>query len=393
MYTIEEKLREQMADETHDLVPRVTFAQVRARAGRRRRRNLVTVAGAALLPLLAAGAVAAVQPGGSSTPPPLGPTIEPTTIVPLPDESTGSYSGPVVDTGIDVGDDQRLVLWYQDSMNGIESGLRDKDTGRIRRLDLQAMPNSGFSTISEIDDRHGHIVDYGVFGAPDASVDATAAGQTAHATTTRMDALPQATVFWVERPGVLVVMPSGGTNAPSQGAVFTARNAAGVALGTSDDIWRSDSTVNVLDGALIGDWMHTGIALAAGGKLVFWFSGDQDTTLLHAGSDNGAGTVTELTVVGYFERRPFDTGFFGLRYNFQQAVGGTATVGLYIGPAATVAMRATGSTGGGSVTWSAYPRVRICWATGVTGTVTGESRDAQGNVLDNTKPIRAVNVS
>jgi hypothetical protein len=384
MYTVED-LRREMAAETRDLAPRVTFEQVRARAVRRRLRNVIGIVAAALIPVLAIGTVVALQPAGPSpSPAPTG--MGPTAIVPMvPDRSVGPPSGPFVSTGLSVGTDEQLVLFYRDDMNGVEAGLYDPNTGRLRELEDGATVRAGaFGTVFELDDRRGGIVDYGVFGRADARIEVTIGGKSVPASTGRLPKLPDATLFWVKRDGVRAA-PTGAVDAPTPDAVFTASDAAGSVLDTATYIQRSDGALNRADSAApIGDWMHTGLSLAAGGELVFWFDGDQNAAMLHAGSDDGAGTVKELKTLGSYHRPPFDIGFYGGLNTFELAGGMTVTVGTYVGRAATVTMQGTDADRQGSARWSAHPETRIFWAVGVTGRPTGVSKDAQGNVLGTT---------
>ena len=381
MYTVED-LRREMADETCDLAPQVTFEQVRTRAARRRLRNVIGAVAAALVPVFAAGTFVAVQPAGPS-PSPLPTGLGATTIVPMvADRSVGPPSGPVISTGVLVGAGEQLVLFSRDSMNGVEAGLSDPNTGRLRELDGGGTVQPGaFGTVFELDDRRGGIIDYGVFGRADARIEVTIGGTSLPASTGRLPQLPDATLFWVKRDGVRAA-PTGAADAPTPDAVFTARDAAGSTLGTATHIQRSDGALNRADNAaLIGDWMHTGLTLAAGGQLVFWFDGDQNSAILHAGSDDGAGTVKELKALGSYHRPPFDIGFYGGVHTFELSGGMTLTVGTYVGRAATVTMQGTNASRQGSARWTAHPQTRIFWAIGVTGPPTGVSKDAQGNIL------------
>jgi hypothetical protein len=381
MYTVED-LRREMADETCDLAPQVTFEQIRTRAARRRLRTVTGAIAAALVPVFVAGTFVALQPAGSS-PSPMPTGLGATTVVPVvPNRSVGPPSGPVISTGLPVGDAEQLVLFYRDAMNGVQAGLSDPNTGQLRELDGGATVQPGaFGTVFEVDDRRGGIIDYGVFGRADARIEVTIGGKSLPASTGRLPQVPDATLFWVKRDGVRVA-PTGATDAPTPDAVFTARDAAGSTLGTATYIQRSDGTLNRADSAAaIGDSMHTGLTLAAGGELVFWFDGDENSAILHAGSDDGAGTTKELKALGSYHRPPFAIGFYGGLNTFELAGGMSVAVGTYVGPAATVTMQGTNATRQGSARWSAHPETRIFWAIGVTGPPTGVAQDAQGNVL------------
>jgi len=389
MYTVED-LRREMADETCDLAPQLTFEQVRTRAVRRRLRNVIGTVAAATVAVFAAGTFVALQPTGPS-PAPVPTGLGATTIVPaVPDRSVGPPSGPLVSTGLSVGADEQLVLFYRGATNGVEAGLSDPSTGRVRELDGGATVRPGaFGTVYELDDRHGGIIDYGVFGHADARIEVTIGGKTRPASTERLPQLPDATLFWVKRDGVRAA-PTGATGAPAPDVVFTARDAAGSTLGTGTDIQRSDGALNRADSAaLIGDWMRTGLTLAGGGELVFWFDGDENSAMLHAGRDDGAGTVNELKALGSFHRPPFDIGFYGGVHAFELSGGVTVTVGVYVGPAATVTMLGRNASRQGSARWSAHPETRVFWAVGITGSPTGVSKDAQGKTLGATDFSRA----
>jgi len=384
MYTLDD-LRRDLADETRDLAPRVTFEQVRARAMRRRAGGVIGVITAALLvPVVAAATFVALQPAGS-TPGPVPVAIDPTIVPPEPDGSAGPVSGPMLSTGLPFGDRERLMLFFRDEMNGVKGALSDPSTGDFRELDDGAGAEPGkFSTVYELDDRHGGIVDYGVFGRADAQIEVTVGGKTVPANTGRLPQLPDATVFWVKRDGILA-NPTGAVEGADPDVTFTARDAAGSVLGTATEIQRSDGAVNRTDGAVrVGDWMPTGLTLAAGGELVFWFDGDEKAAMLHAGSDDGNGTVKGVKILGSYNRPPFDIGFYGGLNTFELAGGATVTVGTYAGRAATVTMEGTGASQQGSARWSAHPEARVFWAVGLTGMPSGVSRDAKGEVLGTT---------
>jgi hypothetical protein len=378
MYTIED-LRREMAEETEGLGSQVTFKQVKVGAVRRGLRTVVGVVVGALVPVLAAGTFTAVQTTGSG--PTLAPTPAPTGTV-TPDRSFDPPSGPIVSTGLHVGTDEELVLYYRDAVNGVRAalsgprGVRDLDGGSLAR------PGQ-FDTIYEIDDRHGGIIDYGAFGRADARVEATVNGTTTRASTGYLPQAPDATLFWVKRDGALTA-PTGVPGNPS-GAVFTARDPAGSVIGTATHIQRSDGAVNINDRpvAPIGDRISTGLTLASGGELVFWFDGDQTTAMLHAGSASG-GATTKVKDLGDYRRPPFAIGFYVAANVFELAGGTKVTVGTYVGPAATVTMQGTNAGHPGSGRWTAHQEMRIFWAVGITGTPTGVATDAQGTVLGTT---------
>jgi hypothetical protein len=383
-YTVED-LRRELADETRDLAPRVTFEQVRARAGRRRRGRLIGLFAAGLAPLLAAGTLLTLQPAGPSPSP--APTGLGMSVI-LPTEP-GSSFGPirpdsVVTTGLPFGDREELVFFYRDAVGGLEAGLVDRKTRKLREIGGTTAVPGQFGTIFEIDDRRGGIIDYGLFGRAGARIEVTSGGKTTQANTMSMKELPGATVFWVKRSGVLVE-PTAVADAPPADTVFTARNAAGEVLRTATDIQRSDGAVNRDDRARpIGDQMRTGLTSAGGGELVLWFDGDQNAALLHAGADDGSGSIRQLRVIGSYHRPPFDIGFYGGVHRFELAGGATVLLGIYVGPAATVKMVGPNAGQQGSARWSAHPETRVFWAVGVDIGYSGVAFDAQGNILETT---------
>ncbi|MET7418775.1 hypothetical protein [Dactylosporangium sp. NPDC005555] len=378
-----EELRRAMRDETADLAPGVTFAQVRQRARRRRFAGLFAFAAGVLVPIGATMTVLSAGPGGPSPLPPPPSNVAPVmTPLPVPDLSEA------VRTGIAYGPDEEFFIAATgDDMNGVPAGFYNAATGQFRRLELGLMtPEPGqFSVIGEFEDRHGGIVDYGVVRGAGLRVEVTADGQRVDATSTELPGLPGATVFWARRAGI-AVGPTGAVGGPSPDLAFTARDAAGTVVATGGYVQRTDGQLVIADTSVqIGDLMPTGVILADGGKLVLWFSGDDRGTSLLAGSVHGAGAPTELRGLGRYARPPFDIGFYGGRQEFDQP-GGTKVVLLtYVGPATEVTLTAPTSTGHGSVRWSAHPQLRIAWIAGVaaqdTANVTGVAKDARGTVI------------
>jgi hypothetical protein len=288
----------------------------------------------------------------------------------------------LIDTGLRVVDQERLVLFYRDAMNGVRAALSRPGSGGLRELDGGAMVRPGeFGTVFEIDDRRGGIIDYGVFGRADARIEATVNGKAVRASTAQLPQVPDATVFWIRRDGVPAA-PTGVVGSPGHRVVVTARDPGGSVLGTETYIQRSDGAINQADrAAVIGDVVRTGLTAADGGELVFWFDGDRTSATLHAGRDDGAGTVTELKSLGGYHRPPFAIGFYGGYHTIELAGGATVTVGTYAGPAAAVTMG--GGTVGrqGSGRWSAHQELRIFWAVGITGAPSGAATDAEGNLI------------
>jgi hypothetical protein len=398
MYT-EQDLRRELTQEARDLASKVTFAQVKARAGTRRMRGALGVLTAALVPVLAAGTVVALHPAAYAP----GPSPEPTAIAApstassgtdasvapsssppgsaVPSDGSVPPAGPTIATGLPVGDNERLVLFIRDAMNGLQGGLSNPSTGGFRPLQGGTVVRPmEFGTVFEVDDRRGGIIDYGVFGAADARIDVMVDGKPVRANTGRLAQAPDATVFWIPRSGVLVAPTGAPADAPRPDLTITARDAAGVVLGTAEHFQRSDGVVNRDDSAVpVGDPVRSGVTLADGGELVFFFEGGATEALLFAGSRDGTGKVTKIKGLGVYHRPPFDIGFYGGQNQFALPGGGSLVVGTYVGPADTVTMEGTNATQRGSGRWSAHPQMRIFWAAG-TG-LKGVARDAQGTVL------------
>ncbi|GAA1525575.1 hypothetical protein GCM10009827_047870 [Dactylosporangium maewongense] len=390
-----EELRRAMRDETADLAPRVTFAQVRQRARRRRFTGLFTFAATVLVSVAATMTALAGAPAGPAPLPApslsaVAPTLSAAAAAPtqLAGDTELRGTGPVVRTGVAYGTGEELVLRYSgDDMNGLYSALHDPAKGTYRRLGggITVPPVGGFSTILELDDRHGGIVDYGVVHGAGLRVELTADGQRTQASTAELPGMPDATIFWVRRAGV-AVQPTGAVGGPTPDLGFTARDAAGVVVATGGQVQRSDGEVVIADTSVqIGDLMRTGVTLADGGRLVLWFSGDERGAGLVAGSDHGTGAPTEVRGLGRFARPPFDIGFYGGRHEFDEAGGTKVVVAVYVGPAATVTLGAPGATGRGSARWSAHPQLRVAWVNGVPAgdgwKVNGVATDAQGAVV------------
>ncbi|WP_460491208.1 SigE family RNA polymerase sigma factor [Dactylosporangium cerinum] len=199
--------------------PRVTFAQVRQRARRRRFTLLATFLAAVLVPV---GATVTALAGSPAGPGPLPPPAR-SGAAPVPsDFATGTEfpgAGEIVRTGIAYGADEEFVLRYSgDGMNGVWSGLYNPKTSQYRRFEGGLTPAPGqFSTILEIEDRRGGIVDYGVVGAAGVRVEVTSDGRQATASTAEVPGMPGTTLFWVRRTGT-AVQPTG---APAGGPTPT----------------------------------------------------------------------------------------------------------------------------------------------------------------------------
>lgn len=380
-----EELRQAMRDETRDLAPRVTLAQVRQRARRRRFTGLVAFAAAVLVPVGATVTALAGAPAGPVPPPPPSGGVVQTG---LPGGPELAGVGPVVRTGIAYGPDEEFVLRYSgDEMNGLHAGLYNAKTAQYRTFEGgQSVPQAGeFGTVLEFEDRHDGIVDYGVVRGSGLRVEVTADGQLVQATVAELPAMPGATVFWVRRGGI-AVGPTSAVGGPSPQLRFTASDSAGTVVASGGHVQRSDGAVVIRDTSVrIGDLMPTGVTLADGGRLVFWFTGDDRSTGLVAGSDTGTGPPAEIRGLGRYARPPFDIGFYGGRHEFDEPGGTKVVVLIYVGPAAAVTLSAAVSTGHGSARWSAHPQLRIAWIAGVPAQeswkVTAAATDGQGKVI------------
>ncbi|GIJ50227.1 hypothetical protein Val02_71130 [Virgisporangium aliadipatigenens] len=239
MYTVDD-LRQQLVEETEGLAPRVTFARVKARAGRRRWRGPLTVAVAALAPALAVGTLVAMQPGAPRPAP--GPTPSPT---------AHPFVGPALVTGLTVGDEE-LLLFHRapdpniridgESRAELRGALSDPSHERFRELRpvLVILPGSLTPRVVELPDGRGGVIDYGVVGVADARVEVAVDGRTVIANTARVPGVPDVTVFWISRDGPLAE-PTGVPSGPASTAVlFTARDASGAVVGSTDQRQRGD---------------------------------------------------------------------------------------------------------------------------------------------------------
>jgi hypothetical protein len=239
MYTVDD-LRRELSEEADGLAPQVTFAQVKAHTARRRWRTPLGVAAAALVPALAVGTLLAVSPGAPDPAPTIGPSA-----------SANAPVGPMLVTGLSVGDEE-LLLFYREGNPGIRvdgevraeihGALSDPSHRRFRELRGIAfiLPGVLSPTVFELPDGRGGVIDYGVVGAADARVEVTVDGRTVAANTARLPGVPDATVFWILRSGPLAE-PTGVPSGPASTAVvFTARAASGAVLGTTSRRQRSD---------------------------------------------------------------------------------------------------------------------------------------------------------
>lgn len=378
-------LRRAMIEETENLAPRVTVADVRRQALRRRRlRWAVTAVVSGLVPLLAGLLINGSQP---AAPPLPAPTPRPAPTVPIAVHPSFPPVGDVITTGVRVGNDNELVFWFHEGP-GLSAGLRNTATGTVRGLDGGGGGGLGFANLAQIDDRRGGLVDYGLFVGDAARITVSSSGQQVDAELAPWSSDRSYIVFWARHIGT----PLPPTGAPEATGVaqprFTAYDRAGEVIATAEGrSQRSDGGVNAEDRPRVGDLIRTGTPTASGRELVLWFVGDERDALLKAGEwDRGSGTATELRVLGGFARPPFAIGFYG-GYHRIDGPGGTQIVlGVYVGRAARVVMAhpAEGVTTG-SARWSAQPELVICWAVNVpTATaheISAVAFDANGRVL------------
>ncbi|WP_432972424.1 hypothetical protein [Dactylosporangium sp. CA-233914] len=392
MHTIDD-LRRALAERTEHQSTRLNFADVKRAAGKRRFRTLFAGIAVALTPILAAGGAIALSPAGPSprpshnastataAPQAFGSTIMPPSAV----SSFPPPAGPYTQTGLRFGDAEEVVLWNVADY-GPHVGLRHDTTGAIRDLGSLGTPdntdnNTFSSTIAEVLDRHGSIIDVGLFHAAGVKVKVTAGGHTVEATTAPAPGYPNATVFWVRRGGVAAAETSD-PNGSTPDAVFTAYSANGTALGTTSFVQRVDSAVNRDDrSTLLGDRIRTGVTLADGGELMFWFDGDDRSAMVHAGSDRGQGTIQELTILSSLQRPPSAPGFYLGIHEFPVPGGKVVQVGIYVGPAAKVEMAGDGGAPRGSGAWSAHPELRVLWGVG-SGRPSAIAWNADGSIKE-----------
>ncbi|MFG2041271.1 hypothetical protein [Dactylosporangium sp. NPDC048998] len=371
MHTIED-LRQALAEETADLTTRLTVADVRAAANRRRMRTVAVACAAALVPLVSAGTVVALGPGTPSPAPTA--AYRPSTVVPwYPDPSLPPGAGRNLSLG-QISPQENLEVWYQDAMNGVMAGLHNQQTRQMRLLEFDGrVPKDGeFGVVTELELPGGKALDFGLYGGNGRHFRLTVDGDDTQVDSLDLPDVPGVSVFFIRRDRPLV----GSTD-----AIFTAFDADGRGAGGTRQIERSRGVT--LGATLLGDWIRTGLTLADGGELVFWFDGDQRSATLHAGSDDRKGTVTELRTLLDLRQPPDLDGFFQGYNRFELAGGDRVVVGVYAGDAARVEMRANGdrpAPSHGSAEWTAYPRVRVLWATGIDRPF-AVARDRDGRTL------------
>jgi hypothetical protein len=288
--------------------------------------------------------------------------------------------GKVITTGAKVGSDYELVVWFSNgpSAASMESGLLDRHTGVVRNLETFSQEghydphatNGGFRVVAQLDDRNGGVLDYGLFiGSPSrivGQVGKSGAPFEAHRLTWSVN--EHFVVFWASHPGSPIPADSG-TYLTSQGATRFVAYRGGSQLGTSDNVpvHRADTSVNQLDQPQLGDTIQTGVPLAGGGTLVFWFVGapGADSAILRAGRLVD-GTRTVLKDLGVYHQPPFDIGFYHGWNDFDGLAGTHVLVGTYVGAAAKVV---TGAPSAGAKSgygrWTAHPTLIVFWASGV----------------------------
>ncbi|GAA3303977.1 hypothetical protein Dvina_35265 [Dactylosporangium vinaceum] len=394
MYTIDD-LRQALADESTDRFTRLNFADVKRAAGRRRHRTLLTGIAVLLAPIMAAGGAIALVPGeGGPSPSPDARTSVP--FVPYrpngtdnPWHADSSFPAPAssdyIETGVKFGETERLVLFYMDDDNGLDGGLVDAGGG-LRRIGSTGKPDPGHFgwTVSEFDDRHGGIIDYGAFGGADPKIKVTAGGQTLDASTKPVPGHAGLSVWWVRRGGQ-IAGPTSSAHPAQADAVIKAYDAHGTVLGTAGPVQRVDTIVNVQDAsAEVGDRIHTGITAAGGGELVLFFYGDGTTMLLVAGRVDDRGRLTTIKTLMGVHQPPYGSGggiFYGGAFRLDVDGGQKVRVGIYEGQASRVELSGSGAAHQGSGAWSAYPNLHVAWATGLQGPVTGTAYDAGGKVI------------
>ncbi|WP_433044654.1 hypothetical protein [Dactylosporangium sp. CS-033363] len=401
MYSTDD-LRQALAEAADGRTTRLGFADVKRAANRRRPRTVVAGIAIATLPVLATGGALALAPGA----PDLAPTPDahpsplmrsafydsPSAPASAPAAGDGSIqqyppdpSFPVpanvqlIHTGERFGSHEELVMWVQDEANGVQGGLFDAATGRLRTLGYAGLPRPGeFGwSVQELDDRQGGILDFGAFGADDVTVKVKAQGRTAEAKTAAVPGKPGVRVFWVRRTGVLAA-PTSAVNPAPNDAVFTAYAADGATLGTTKEIQRTDDRINFEDESKVtGDRMRTGIRFPDGGELVFYFEANAATGLLQAGKLDAAGNVTFLKTLTNVARPPVVGGFYRGIFTVAEV---HVRAAIYVGSASKVQLGAEGATDRGSAAWTAHPELRVLWCR-TDNQVNAVAYDDAGNVV------------
>jgi hypothetical protein len=365
MRTVDD-LRRALVDGAADLDSPLTLPGIRARAARRRLTQAVTAVAAAVG--IAVGVAAVALPGGG--PPPAAAPDGGVLRSPLPEMSIPPV-GEVITTGARIATGEELVLWF--SGNGLQGALRDPGTGTLRELEVPLRNVGGapgFAELWQVDTRSGEVIEYGAFTGDAAEVTASVGGTVHRAGLAVWSANPDVVAFWTVRPATPLPTRSPGSGLPhepgAQQPLFTARDASGTVLATSEGLVmeRADIGVVAADQPRVGAVIRTGVTLDGGDELVLWFTGDSGSALLRwAGRDPASGEIGPATIVGGYARPPFPVGF----YRGWQTVPGAGDtrirLGTYVGPAQRVEASGTGGARG-SAAWSAHPELRLFWLVG-----------------------------
>jgi hypothetical protein len=375
-------LRQALIEETQDLASPIQVPAIRRRARRRRMHQGYAAVLVALILGVTAG-LATLHRGTTTTEPLVTQTESP----PAPAGSVTprvgpsfSVAGKLIRTGAPVGDKYELVVWFYDNgpdAVGVSSGLMDRGTGEVRDLETmfldghvdQGARTGGFKLLDQVDDRAGGAIDYGLFIGDSSRIVGRVGGAQYEAHLTRWDKNSRFVVFWIDHKGTPVPADSMTYKTGPQVPRFIAYSKSEKQLGTSDGlgIRRSDAGVNLADQPQLGDVIRTGIPLADGRQLVFWFVGAGDTALLKAGSlDPATGNRTVLKDLGVYHQPPFDIGFYRGWNDFAGPSGTHILVGTYVGPAAKIVTGAPGEgVSSGYGRWTAHPELIIYWASNI----------------------------
>jgi hypothetical protein len=392
-------LRQALVEETQDLASPIQVPAIRRRARRRRMHQGYAAVLVALI--LGAGGGLATLHRGTTTPEPLvtqtGPApfvtetgTPPVTQTESPPAPAGSVTpridpsfpatGTVIRTGALVGTNYELVVWFYDNgpdAVGISSGLLDRGTGQVRDLETLApdghydrrAETGGFKLLDEVDDRNGGVLDYGLFIGNANRIVGRVGGTPYEAHLSRWDRNSRFVVYWIDHKGTPVPADSMTYTSGPQVPRFVAYDRGGKQLGTSDGLGvrRSDGGVTLADQPQVGDVIRTGLPLADGRQLVFWFVGAGDTALLKAGSlDPATGNRVVLKDLGVYHQPPFDIGFYHGWDDFAGPGGTHIMVGTYVGSAAKIV---TGAPGDGVTSgfgrWTAHPELIVFWANNI----------------------------
>lgn len=396
MRTVDE-LRTALRAETDGLQPGLPVAAIRDRARRRSRRRRLTQAGAAMVTGLVVAAAAMylslTRPG---VPLPQPEPLDPLPSVNVQVDPSFPPLGPVVRTGVRVGTNQELVMWFSGSTDvpQVNDGLLDLGTGAVEDLDQLASGDQsvpGFQQLGQIDDRRSGVVDFGLYvGTVGAVVVESHSGHDA----AHLFVWPgnrRYVLFWADHSGTPLPTESdhpfpADTDMPR----FVAYTDHGRQLATSDGLTsrRTDTQTMLGDSPTVGTPIDTGVVLADGGKLRLWFVGNDTEVILRTGSvPLVSGPVGHQQDYAHFHQPPDASGFEAGWGVYDGPNGTRVVVGVYTGPAATVTVNAPGvGVTSGTARWSAHPELILFWVAGVSnanfpGTV-AQAYDAGGHLLD-----------